>query len=153
MADFELLESLKLISRKNFNFNTFKNSLFVKKNFVESIKVPLHPTHGKMLRIFPIGVSLLISRLTFVYSEYDICAIIESNADDFCPAFPDFQPCHCPLLKGHFEMSGVKLEVPSFGALDYLMVGSYKARATFYGKSTSDRLLGCMDFDFKFVKG
>ena len=151
------------MTEKFCNFNTVKIH-FVKK-FVKSIqrylcaqltekfKVPLHPPHRKMVHIFPIGVSLLISRLTFVYSEYDICAIIESNADDFCPAFPDFQPCHCPLLKGHFEMSGVKLEVPSFGALDYLMVGSYKARATFYGKSTSDRLLGCMDFDFKFVKG
>jgi len=85
--------------------------------------------------------------------EYDICSIIESNSEQFCPAFPDFQPCHCPLLKGHFQMSGVKLDVPSFGALDYLMVGSYKARATFYGKSTSDRLLGCMEFDFTFVKG
>lgn len=87
------------------------------------------------------------------FSEYDLCAFIEANAEQFCPALPEFQPCHCPLLKGHFKMDGVEFDVPSFGVLDNLMVGSYKAKAEFYGKSTSDKKLGCMDFDFTFVKG
>ena len=50
-------------------------------------------------------------------------------------------------------MDGVEFDVPSFGVLDNLMVGSYKAKAEFYGKSASDKKLGCMDFDFTFVKG
>ena len=86
-------------------------------------------------------------------SEYDICAAIEDNADSFCPTFPNFQPCHCPLLKGHFQMNGVKLDVSSFGVLDNLMMGAYKARAEFFGKSNANYKLGCIDFTFTFVKG
>ena len=86
-------------------------------------------------------------------SEYDICAVIENNADSFCPIFPNFQPCHCPLLKGHFQLNEVKLDVPSFGVLDNLMMGAYKARAEFYGKSNANYKLGCIDFTFTFIKG
>ena len=97
-------------------------------------------------------VHFLISHSIF-HSEYDICAVIVDNADSFCPTFPDFQPCHCPLLEGHFQMNGVKLDVPSFGVLDNLMTGAYTAKAEFYGKSNSDYKLGCIDFTFTFVKG
>ena len=97
--------------------------------------------------------SLLLFHIHTTTSEYDICAVIEDNADSLCPTFPNFQPCHCPLLKGHFQMNGVKLDVPSFGVLDNLMTGAYKATAEFYGKSNSDYKLGCIDFTFTFVKG
>ena len=31
--------------------------------------------------------------------------------------------------------------------------GSYKSKATFYGKSTPENPVGCMEFEFTFVKG
>ena len=96
--------------------------------------------------------SLLLFHI-YTTSEYDICAMIEDNADSFCPTFPNFQPCHCPLLKGHFQMNRVKLDVPSFGVLDNLMMGAYKARAEFYGKSNANYKLGCIEFTFTFIKG
>merc|ERR1712200_68638 len=37
---------------------------------------------------------------------YEICPIIESMADIFCPAFPEGQPCGCPILAQEMVMEG-----------------------------------------------
>ena len=75
------------------------------------------------------------------------------NAETFCPFFPEGQECGCPLLANSYNMQGITVDVPDFGILNNLMVGSYKARGTFYGKSTPDNKLGCIEFTFTFVQG
>ena len=87
------------------------------------------------------------------FSEYDICKVITDNGDVFCSGFPEGQECGCPLLANDYDLRGIKLEVPDFGILNNLMVGSYKATGTFYGKSDEANKLGCIEFDFTFVKG
>merc|ERR1712223_1166523 len=85
--------------------------------------------------------------------EYDFCKILVDNGDQLCDQMPPGQPCHCPLLKNEWDMKGVTVPIPDFGLLNNLMVGSYKSRATFYGKSTPDNKVGCMEFEYTFVKG
>lgn len=87
------------------------------------------------------------------FSEYDICSVIVDNADTFCSYFPEGQECGCPLLANDYNMKGITLEVPDFGILNNLMVGSYKSRGTFYGKSAPDNKLGCIEFTFTFIQG
>merc|ERR1712156_1178325 len=85
--------------------------------------------------------------------EYDFCKILVDNGDQLCDQMPEGQPCGCPLLKNEWDMKGVTVPIPDFGLLNNLMVGSYKSRATFYGKSTPDNKVGCMEFEYTFVKG
>merc|ERR1712008_648223 len=84
--------------------------------------------------------------------EYDFCQILVDNGDQLCDQMPEGQPCGCPLLANTWDLKGVKVPVPDFGILNNLMVGSYKSKATFYGKSTPQNKVGCMEFEFTFVK-
>merc|ERR1711963_234732 len=60
-------------------------------------------------------------------------------------AFPEYQPCSCPLLKGEFILEGVQTPVQDMGPiLGAVMEGEYDAPATLYGASDKDRILGCM---------
>lgn len=81
--------------------------------------------------------------------EYDICQYIENMADILCPAFPEYQPCGCPLLKGEFILEGVQTPVQDMGPiLGAVMEGEYDATATLYAASDKDRILGCMKLTF-----
>merc|ERR1712029_1051879 len=69
------------------------------------------------------------------------------------PCLNGLGSCEYPLLANSYNMQGITVDVPDFGILNNLMVGSYKARGTFYGKSTPDNKLGCIEFTFTFVQG
>ena len=76
-------------------------------------------------------------------------------------------------MANDYNMSGITLDVPDFGILNNLMVvsfahkifsivnklkqfslqGSYKATGTFYGRSTPENKVGCIEFTFSFVPG
>merc|ERR1711997_14930 len=85
--------------------------------------------------------------------EYDLCQIIVDNGDTFCPGFPEGQACGCPLLANDYDMTGITIQVPDFGILNDLMVGTYKAKQFLYGKSDPENKLGCMEFEYEFIKG
>ena len=81
--------------------------------------------------------------------EYDICKYIEDMSDILCPAFPEYQPCGCPLLKGEFILEGVEAPVQDMGPiLGAVMEGDYEATATLYGASSKEKILGCMKLSF-----
>ncbi|TRY61165.1 hypothetical protein TCAL_08395 [Tigriopus californicus] len=81
---------------------------------------------------------------------YDLCQIIDNFPAEACAILP--QDCSCPLLANNFDLKGLPVEVPDFGPLTPLMIGSYVAKAVFYPLSDPSNELGCIEFDFTFAQ-
>eukprot|EP00095_Tigriopus_kingsejongensis_P011766 maker-scaffold119_size336447-snap-gene-0.11 protein:Tk11766 transcript:maker-scaffold119_size336447-snap-gene-0.11-mRNA-1 annotation:"hypothetical protein DAPPUDRAFT_309202" len=83
---------------------------------------------------------------------YDLCKIISNFSEETCNLLPEGQTCGCPLLTNTFDLQGLTVNVPDFGALTPLMIGSYTARANLYSLADPVVKLGCIEFDFTFTQ-
>jgi len=82
---------------------------------------------------------------------YDLCSMLDS--DVLCPHFPETQPCACPVKAQELDMKGIEVPVPDMGeVLGTVMEGKYTAKATLYGLSAPDKILGCFDLAFSLKK-
>merc|ERR1711997_148627 len=86
--------------------------------------------------------------------EYDMCKVFEQNQDGFCTDdWPADKPCGCPMKAGDYDLHGISVDIPDFGILNDLMVGSYKSTQYIYSKADPDNKFGCLLTTYKFIKG